>query len=416
MLQKFIFVLCILSLSCSALTACQPVEGGAASSDPAVSTAAESSANITPSSSEPQSSSSQESSTMNQEPSEDLFADFYPAAEQILSQMTLEEKVGQMFLVRCPRGHEALKAITETHIGGFVLFAEDFENQTPDSIREIFSGYQAAAKIPLLLAVDEEGGSVVRISKFPAFADTPFPSPQDLYQAGGMEAIAEDTRQKAMLLQSLGIHLNLAPVADVSVNPEDYIYNRTFGQPAEETAEYIKVVVTESLKAGLSCTLKHFPGYGNNRDTHTGVALDSRPWQQFEQEDLLPFLAGIEAGVPCIMVSHNIIESVDPSLPASISATVHEKLRSLGFTGLILTDDLDMDAIKKYSGTETPALEALKAGNDLIVISDYQQNFQAVLNAVQSEEISEERIDDSVRRILAWKLSAGVISTTDGDI
>ena len=141
--------------------------------------------------------------------------------------------------------------------------------------------------------------------------------------------------------------MNFAPVCDVSTNPDNFIYARSFGQDAQTTADYISSVVPVYAQSGVACVLKHFPGYGNNADTHTGIALDARPYTTFEKSDLVPFESGIAAGAPFVLVSHNIVECMDGAYPASLSAKVHTLLRdTLGFTGVIVTDDLAMDAVK----------------------------------------------------------------------
>src|SRR5699024_9003338 len=141
----------------------------------------------------------------------------------------LEEKVVQMFIARCPDTGAAEKA-AEYHLGGYILFARDFENRTPEQAAQAIGSYQAAVDIPLFIGVDEEGGTVNRISRYPAYRDEPFPSPQELYAAGGLEAVRADTAEKCQLLKSLGVNVNFVPVCDVSTDPEDFIYPRSFGR------------------------------------------------------------------------------------------------------------------------------------------------------------------------------------------
>jgi beta-N-acetylhexosaminidase len=329
-------------------------------------------------------------------------------ALQILNQMSLEEKVGQMFFVRCNNA-TAMEDLKNYHLGGFILFSADFSNQTKSSMKEIISGYQSASDIPLLIGVDEEGGTVNRISKYTAFRKVPFQSPQELYQSGGFDLVKNDTIEKTEILKSLGINTNLAPVCDVSTDTEDFIYKRSFGQDAKETAEYVKTVVSAMNEQGIGCTLKHFPGYGNNIDTHTGIAIDKRSSEQFYANDFLPFEAGISAGAGSILVSHNIVMAFDKTYPASLSRNVHNILRNdLKFNGVIMTDDLSMDAIKDYTNNEAAAVLAVQAGNDLIIASDYNVQIPAVIAAVKNEEISFDDINASVLRILKWKLSLGL--------
>lgn len=331
-------------------------------------------------------------------------------AEELLKTLSLEEKVAQMFIVRCPQ-KDAANTIEQYQFGGYILFARDFKNKTKAQATADIKSYQQAAKVPLLIAVDEEGGKVNRVSLYPSFRDVPFLSPQELYVAGGLPRIKEDTAEKCALLRSLGINLNLAPVCDVSTNPDDYIYSRTFGQDAPQTAEYIKTVVSTMRANKMGSALKHFPGYGNNVDTHTGIAIDNRPLAQFRQSDFLPFQSGINAGASVVLVSHNIVTAIDPNRPASLSSAAHRILRDeLGFQGLIMTDDLSMGAIREYTGGEEAAVMAVLAGNDLICCTDYKTQYAAVLNAVRNGTISEARINESALRILRYKFSAGLMS------
>jgi beta-N-acetylhexosaminidase len=330
-------------------------------------------------------------------------------ATSILNEMTLEEKVGQMFFVRC-RGELAITDLETYHLGGYILFSIDFQDKSKEQITKKIKRYQEASKVPLLIGVDEEGGLVNRISKFPEFRSVPFQSPQELYQLGGLDYIKNDTAEKAKLLKSLGINVNLAPICDVSTNPKNFIYNRSFGKNAKATSEYVKTVVTEMVSQGLGSTLKHFPGYGNNIDTHTGIAIDERSYKSFVESDFLPFQAGIEAGAGSILVSHNIVKSMDKDYPASLSLVVHQILREdLGFQGVIMTDDLSMDAIDQYTNDEA-AILAIDAGNDLIIASDFDIQIPAVIEAVKENKITEEHINESVLRILLWKLTLGIIS------
>ena len=334
---------------------------------------------------------------------QELFAEGYPEAQELLENMTLEEKVAQVFLFRCP-SENALAAVQTYQPGGFMLFAKDFDGKTAEQVCAEMESYQQASKIPMFLAVDEEGGTVVRVSCNANLAPKPFQSPQQVFQAGGMQAIVDDTIQKTQLLQSLGLNVNLAPVADVSTNPSDFMYARTFGQGAAETADYVKNSVATYNQQRMACALKHFPGYGNNEDTHTGIAVDHRPYETFMESDFLPFAAGIEEGAPMVLVSHNIVNCMDSEHPASLSPEVHRVLREdLGFTGLILTDDLSMEAIPAYTGGENPCAAAINAGNDLLLSSDLQADYNALLAAVQDGTVTEERLDESVLRILAMK-------------
>ena len=332
----------------------------------------------------------------------------------ILSEMTLEEKVGQLFFVHCPSSGQT-DFLSEYHLGGLLLFLRDFRDREGNWLtREQFTAniesYQSAGKIPLLIGVDEEGGTVVRASQNPNLFPAKFRSPHKLFASGGMELIATDAFDKSVGLLDLGINVNFAPVADVSTDPADFIYPRTFGQDAAATAEYIRTVVDEMESAHIGSVLKHFPGYGNNADTHTGIAVDERPYETFLASDFLPFAAGIETGADCVLVSHNIVTCMDETLPASLSPEVHRVLREdLGFEGVILTDDLAMKAVKQYTKDGSAAVLAILAGNDMIVTADFAAQIAEVLAAVNDGTIPTELIDSAVRRVLSWKYELGLL-------
>ena len=329
--------------------------------------------------------------------------------QELLSSMSVEEKVGQMFFVRCP-DVGAVEAVSEYKLGGYILFARDFKDKTAEQVRSDIESYQSAAGVPLLIGTDEEGGTVVRASSNPNLFPHVCQSPQALYAQGGMDSITQDARQKSLTLLDLGVNVNLAPVADVSTNPDDFIYDRSFGQDAQATADYVSNVVSAMDAEGIGSVLKHFPGYGNNVDTHNGVAIDERPYETFETSDFLPFTAGIQAGADAVLVSHNVMTCVDDQLPSSLSPAVHQVLRNtLGFQGVIMTDDLAMDAVAAYATNESAAVMAVQAGNDMIITSDFQTQIPQVVEAVNNGTIDEAQVDQSVTRILKWKYDLGLL-------
>ena len=334
-------------------------------------------------------------------------------ARAILEDMTREEVVGQLFFVRYP-GDSALAVqwAEDYHLGGYILFGRDFKEDTPDGVRGKIAASQAASTIPMLIGVDEEGGTVVRASYYPAFRAEKFKSPQKLFAQGGMDAIREDAVEKSTFLKDLGINVNLAPVVDVSTDPDDFIYDRAFGQGAEETAEYAAVVVEAMCEQGMGSVLKHFPGYGNNVDTHTGIACDARPLEQFLTQDLLPFRAGGEAGAGGVLVSHNIVTCLDENLPASLSPAAYKLLREeVGFAGVAMTDDLDMAAVGEYVESGSAAVMAIGAGADMVLTSAPQKQIPQVLSALETGTLSWERVQEGALRVLVWKMKLGLIST-----
>ena len=338
-----------------------------------------------------------------------IFQGSYEKAYQKLLTMSEEEKIGQLLLARVPSKNQE-EIMRQYQFGGIVLFYPDFEGKTKDEVKNMIKRYQSVSTIPMITATDEEGGSVIRVSKNPLLSSEPFLSPSALYQKGGWEAIQEETIQKSNLLLELGINLNLAPVADISTSPNDYIYKRTLGLGSKETATYVKTVVSSAHKTNISSCLKHFPGYGANLDTHTGSSIDHRPFEQFLKSDFIPFQTGIEAGVEVVMVSHNTIASMDEKHPASLSVSVHNVLRNeLHFTGLIITDDLAMNATSKDIKT-SPNVAAIKAGNDMLIVTDYETCFEEIKNALKNGVITEQEINQAVVRILAFKYYKGILS------
>lgn len=326
-----------------------------------------------------------------------------PSIVSMLNEMTLEEKAAQMMMVGC--NNEIVgKAAASQGAGGLCMFSQPFEGKNTEQVQEMTADFQSVALVPMLLAVDEEGGTVNRISLNPELRPQIFFSPSYLFEQGGMDLIREDTAEKADFLMNLGINVNLAPVCDVPQTENDFIYPRAFSTDAEKTSKYISTVVSIMTEKGIGCTLKHFPGYGGSADTHLNMAYDEREFSAFEQNDFLPFAAGIACGADSVMVSHNIVQCMDDQLPASLSPEVHRILReTLGFRGVIISDDLSMNAITQFTGGQNPAVAAVKAGNDMLCYADMGPSVTAIVDAVESGEIDIEQINASVLRILAWK-------------
>ncbi len=336
-----------------------------------------------------------------------LFGKYYKKSLRKLKNMSIDQKIGQLLLVRYPE-EEQKDVLKKYQFGGYLFFAKDFRNKTKDEVISMINDLQAASKIPILTAVDEEGGIVVRVSSNPNLRSERFLSSQKLYELGGFDKIKEDTIEKSNLLKELGLNLNLAPVVDVSTNKDDYMYERSIGQNSDITAEYAKTVISASKGSGVSYTLKHFPGYGNNIDTHTASSIDNRSLDDIEKNDLPPFKAGIEAKAEAILVSHNIVDSIDNKNPASISQKVHKLLRkNLNFSGIVITDDLEMGATKDI---EDKSVKAILAGNDLLIVTDYLESINEIKNAINNKIITENDLDKKVLKILEWKYYKKLLS------
>lgn len=328
----------------------------------------------------------------------------------LMKSMSLEEKVGQLFLARVPIEAQQ-ESLQEYHLGGYLLFGRDMENETPNSLKEKISSYQEVSKIPLFIASDEEGGTVSRLSGGNGLVTEPFKSPMEIYQEAGLTGIRSDIQQKSAVLRSYGIQVGLFPDADVATDPEAFIYDRTIGVDAEKTSEYVKASVEALKKQQIASTLKHFPGYGDNRDSHVEIVYDTRSLETLRGNDFLPFKAGIAAGTDSIMVSHNIVTSIDDTMPASISQPVHDLLRNeLGFQGVIMTDDMDMAGLADFITQEEAGLAALKSGNDLILSSSFQVQIPYVIQVIEQGSYSEEALNQSVYRVLKMKSDLGLLN------
>ncbi len=332
--------------------------------------------------------------------------------EAKLDKMSLEEKVAQMFLAYQP-GTDPIQTQKKYQFGGYVFFSPYFKNNTPEQVVADMAEYQNVSKIGMLLAVDEEGGKVNRISKYPQYRDEPFASAQEVFYGGGWDGIVADTKEKAAFLKILGLNTNLAPVADVTYNEKNYMYHRSFGTNAEEVADYVEYVTNEYNDAKVVSCLKHYPGYGNAGNSHLTIIEDERERDVLDTRDSMPFQAGIAAGSPMIMLHHNVVAAYDSKHPASLSSAVHDVLRqTLGFEGVIVTDGLEMSGVTKFEpNAGKAAVLAVQAGNDMICTATPVEQYEAVLAAVKDGTISEERINESVLRILNMKKTYGLIDT-----
>ncbi|MGM0217496.1 beta-N-acetylhexosaminidase [Enterococcus sp. AZ126] len=329
--------------------------------------------------------------------------------QDLMATMSLEEKVGQLFLARVPIEAQQ-ESIQNYHLGGYLLFGRDVEGMTPANLREKIVSYQEVSEIPLFIASDEEGGTVSRLNSGNGLVPEMFNSPMVVYQEAGLSGIRSDIQKKSEVLRSYGIQGGLFPDADVATDPEAFIYDRTLGVDAEKTSEYVKASVEELKKQRIASTLKHFPGYGDNRDSHVEIVYDTRDLETLRSNDFLPFKAGIAAGADSIMVSHNIVTSIDETMPASISQPVHDLLRNeLGFKGVIMTDDMDMAGLADFISQEEAGLAALKAGNDLILSSSYQDQIPYILQGIEQGSYSEEALNQSVYRVLKMKSDLGLL-------
>ena len=328
----------------------------------------------------------------------------YERAKEIVEAMSLEETIGQIYMVH--HSTDSLEDVGTYHLGGFIFFGSDFRNKTKEDVLNMIDKLNDNSKIPLLLAVDEEGGIVTRISSNPNLASERFKSPRELYKEGGFDLIRDDTIKKNVILEGLHLNINLAPVLDISNDSKDYIYSRSIGLSPELTGVFAQTVIDASKNSKISYVMKHYPGYGKNSDTHKSKSLDTRSMEEIES-DLIPFSKGIQRGGEAIMISHNIVEALDSNNPASISISNHNYLRNtLGFRGMVITDALNMGATE---GIENMGIKSLVSGNDILVTKNYKEDIKNILEGVSKGQVSSKYIRALAIKVIEWKISKGLI-------
>lgn len=328
----------------------------------------------------------------------------YERAKEIVDNMSLEESLGQIYMVH--HSTDSLEDVGTYHLGGFIFFGSDFRNKTKEDVLNMIDKLNDNSKISLLLAVDEEGGIVTRISSNPNLASERFKSPRELYKEGGFDLIRDDTIKKNEILEGLHLNINLAPVLDISNDSKDYIYSRSIGLSPELTGVFAQTVIDASKDSKISYVMKHYPGYGKNSDTHKSKSLDTRSMEEIES-DLIPFSKGIQSGGEAIMISHNIVEALDSDNPASISISNHNYLRNtLEFRGMVITDALNMGATE---GIENMGIKSLVSGNDILVTKNYKEDIKNILEGVSKGQVSSKYIRALAIKVIEWKISKGLI-------
>lgn len=331
-------------------------------------------------------------------------------AEQLLAGMTAEEKVWQLFILHPSQLTETGTLLTDAKgvaeilpAGGIILDSTNLESEA--QTLALIADLQAMSEIPLLVSVDEEGGTVARVG--PALGMTTLNS-MFHYRAEGTDRARENARALAEGLASLGFNVDFAPVADVWTNPANTVIGaRAYSDDPQQAAELVAAAVEGFQLGGVSATLKHFPGHGDTQeDSHNGAAYAYKTLPELMECEMLPFRAGIEAGAELVMVAHITLPALDAERPATLSeAVVTDLLRGeLGFSGLVVTDALSMGAITQAYGDEA-ALLALEAGCDLLLLPENASAAAALI----LERADPARIDESVLRILEWKLARGLI-------
>ena len=342
---------------------------------------------------------------------------------QKLASLTLEQKVAQMFIVTPEEltGAELVSAagdltriaIDDRPVGGIIYNTDNL--QDPEQVTEMLANTQTysnnACGLPMFLAIDEEGGEATRIGNNELFDATDVGPMADIGALGDPAQAHQAALTMGNYLTALGFNLDFAPVADIANNPEsDTMRSRSFGTTAEQVSPMVAEAVKGFQEAGILCCVKHFPGIGGALgDSHIAGISSEKSLPQMQEEELVPFKDAIAEGVPFVMVGHLSCPQVSgENTPASLSrGVVTDILRNqLGFTGIIITDSLEMGAIVDSYDANQVAIMAIEAGNDIILMPEnFDVAYRSVLDAVAAGQISEDRIDESVRRIIKTKLT-----------
>lgn len=330
----------------------------------------------------------------------------------LLNRMTLEEKIGQLIVVgfKSKEVDDHIKTmISDYKVGGVILYDRNMKN--PEQVTNLTNDLQALAfkndsEIPLLLSVDQEGGKIVRMREYVS----PIPSQQELAGKGDRETVYNTALQSGKELKKLGIHVNYAPVLDLSA--ED---SRSYGENPRQAGEFAKQAVLGLTQAGVTATLKHFPGHGRSTiDPHFETSSVEANQADLENKDLYPFkkiINEVDHSKFFVMVTHIKYPAYDKEKPASISVKIMKDLlrEKLGYEGIVVTDDLEMGAVNKYYTYKELGYEAVNAGADLLLVCHTLESQREVINgirdAVLENKLSEETIDEAVKRILNYKLS-----------
>ncbi|MCC5910500.1 MAG: glycoside hydrolase family 3 protein [Clostridiaceae bacterium] len=343
--------------------------------------------------------------------------------EGYIQNMTLEEKVGQVFIesLRYNENAEPMKylskkgkeTIEKYHLGGVILFAENIS--TIEDTQQLIKDMQSTSNIPLFIAIDEEGGRVSRLNSSSAMPATKLPGNEILGKTENPRLAYEVGRILGRELFSLGINMNFAPVADVNTNPENpVIGDRSFGKDHDKVGEMVSSITMGIQDENISAVLKHFPGHGDTSlDTHKEAVVIQHDIERLKSIEFIPFEKGIDANVDGIMLAHIQAPKITgDGLPATFSKKiVTDILRSeLNYQSLIITDALEMAAISDYWSSGEAAVLAFEAGADILLMpSSIEEAYEGLLHAIREKKITEERLDESIERILTIKYNRGIL-------
>lgn len=339
-----------------------------------------------------------------------IFSDNYEKAYKKIKEMSNEQLVGSLIMGTCKSdSSDYYDDITKYNLSSYWLSSDCFANKSESDIKEMVKNFKQRNP-GFIVAVDEEGGMVTAVTDHDAYLDCSFDAIKDLYASGGLEAVEKMELDKLKVLKDAGIALNLAPIVDLSKEEGQVMYSQALGADAKDTSDYASYVVKNFQEGGVSTCLRHFPGYGNITRSSDGTISDDRSKKELENSDFLPFKAGIDAKCNFVMVANFLAKGIDNSNIASLSPEVHKVLKEeLSYTGLIITDNLDNDDYSMYSGGNNQYVQAILAGNDMIIADNYGGAYDKILEAVEDGTIPAETLEKAAMRVAAYKYSVGLL-------
>ena len=327
--------------------------------------------------------------------------------------MTTEQMAGQLVLGICADTSDITTQLDTYSLAGMLFESGNFAAMSKEEITTALTDAAAQAKIKPILAAQEEGGNYTTVSDLGDFLEYDFNSPRNEFENGGLQAVEKAENEKATMLKSVGFNMNLAPAIDLAANGDEIMYSRTISDNVDTVSTYAEYAAKFTQAKGISVALKHFPGYGTVPDsayTGIGAVVDDRPADTVRNTDYAPFKKGVDAGAHVVMVSNVVVQNLDAAHTAALSPSIHAELRgTVGFSGIIMTDVLDDADYSAYADGNKPVVQAIIAGNDIVLVRDYAAAVSDITAAVNAGTISETQLKEACTRVLAYKYTAGIM-------
>ena len=345
--------------------------------------------------------------------SSDVFESGKSQAATQVSTLSKEEMVGQLIMGICPDTTTAAAQMKQYSLAGMLFTRENFRGMTKEQIPAALTAAAKDLKTKPILAAQEEGGPNTTISDLPGFEQYDFNAPRTEFDIGGLQGVEKVEESKTLLLKETGFNMNLTPVIDLATSSDQIMYSRSISGDVDTVSSFAEYAAKYDQPRGVSIVLQHFPGYGtipDSANTGVGAVMDDREADTIRNTDYTPFKKGVNAGAHCVMMSNVVVQKIDPNHTAALSPSLHKELRdTVGFSGIIMTDVLDDADYSAYADGKKPAVQAVLAGNDLILVRDYATAYNDILAAVNDGTITEAQLKAECTRVLAYNYTAKII-------